>query len=52
MAEGRPTRSGINISDRRLEGIEGYGPYRPLPGNQNRDEAEKAANRRVVIILK
>lgn len=44
--------SGINISDARLEGIEGYGPYRPLPGNQNRDEAEKAANRRVVIILK
>lgn len=44
--------SGINISDRRLEGVEGYGPYRPLPGNQNRDEAEKAANRRVVIILK
>ncbi|HZB44774.1 MAG TPA: OmpA family protein [Pyrinomonadaceae bacterium] len=44
--------TGINISDRRLEGTEGYGPYRPLPGNQNRDEAEKAANRRVVIILK
>ncbi|HEX8474276.1 MAG TPA: OmpA family protein [Pyrinomonadaceae bacterium] len=44
--------SGINISDARLEGIEGYGPYRPLPGNQNRDETEKAANRRVVIILR
>ncbi|MBA3320103.1 MAG: OmpA family protein [Pyrinomonadaceae bacterium] len=44
--------SGININDARLEGIEGYGPYRPMPGNQNRDDAEKAANRRVVIILK
>jgi outer membrane protein OmpA-like peptidoglycan-associated protein len=44
--------TGINISEARLEGIEGYGPYRPLPGNQNRDEAERAANRRVVIILK
>jgi outer membrane protein OmpA-like peptidoglycan-associated protein len=44
--------SGINIREARLEGIEGYGPYRPLPGNQNRNEAEKAANRRVVIILK
>jgi len=44
--------TGINISDRRLEGTEGYGSYRPLPGNTNRDEAEKAANRRVVIILK
>ncbi|MCS6884949.1 MAG: OmpA family protein [Acidobacteriota bacterium] len=45
-----PTR--VNISDRRLEAIEGYGPYRPLPGNTNKDEAERAANRRVVIILK
>ncbi|MDQ3133253.1 MAG: OmpA family protein, partial [Acidobacteriota bacterium] len=44
--------SGININDARLEGIEGYGPYRPMPGNQNRDDAEKAANRRVVIVLK
>lgn len=44
--------SGVNIKDARLEGVEGYGPYRPLPGNQNRTEAEKAANRRVVIILK
>lgn len=44
--------SGINIRDARLEGIEGYGPYRPLPGNQNQTEAEKAANRRVVIVLK
>ena len=44
--------SGININDKRLEGIEGYGPYRPLPNNQNRNDAEKAANRRVAIILK
>ena len=44
--------TGININEARLEGIEGYGPYRPLPNNQNRDDAEKAANRRVVIILK
>ena len=44
--------SGINIGDKRLEGIEGYGSYRSLPDNQNRTDAEKAANRRVVIILK
>ncbi len=44
--------TGINIRDARLESVEGYGPYRPLPGNQNRTEQEKAANRRVVIILK
>ncbi|MGH9799403.1 MAG: OmpA family protein, partial [Blastocatellia bacterium] len=44
--------SGINISDKRLEGIEGYGSSRALPNNQNRTDAEKAANRRVVIILK
>jgi OmpA-OmpF porin, OOP family len=44
--------TGVNIKDARLEGVEGYGPYRPLPGNQNRTEEEKAANRRVVIILK
>jgi OmpA-OmpF porin, OOP family len=44
--------TGINISDKRLENVEGYGAYRPLPGNQNRTDAERAANRRVVIILK
>ncbi|HZS08107.1 MAG TPA: phosphate ABC transporter substrate-binding/OmpA family protein [Blastocatellia bacterium] len=44
--------SGVNINDKRLEAIEGYGSYRPLPGNQNSNDAEKAANRRVVIILK
>lgn len=44
--------SGINISDKRLENVEGYGSYRPLPGNQNKSDDEKAANRRVVIILK
>ncbi len=45
--------SGVNISQKRLEGEpEGYGSYRPLPGNQNKSDAEKAANRRVVIILK
>jgi outer membrane protein OmpA-like peptidoglycan-associated protein len=44
--------SGVNISDRRQEGIEGYGSYRSLPNNQNRNDAERAANRRVVIILK
>ncbi len=44
--------SGININDNRKEAIEGYGPYRPLPGNNNKDETERAANRRVVIILK
>jgi len=44
--------TGINIRDARLESVEGYGPYRPLPNNQNRTDAEKAANRRVVIILK
>lgn len=44
--------SGININDARLEGVEGYGPYRPMSGNQNRSEAERAANRRVAIILK
>jgi OmpA-OmpF porin, OOP family len=44
--------SGININEKRLEGIEPYGSYRPLPNNQNRTEAEKAANRRVVIELK
>jgi outer membrane protein OmpA-like peptidoglycan-associated protein len=44
--------SGINISQARLENVEGYGPYRPLPGNNNLSDAERAANRRVVIILK
>lgn len=44
--------TGVNISDRRLINVEGYGPHRPLPGNQNRTEQERAANRRVVIILK
>lgn len=44
--------TGVNISDGRLINVEGYGSYRPLPGNQNRTEQEKAANRRVVIILK
>lgn len=44
--------SGVNINERRKEAIEGYGPYRPLPNNTNSSEAERAANRRVVIILK
>jgi OOP family OmpA-OmpF porin len=44
--------TGINISENRKLSIEGYGSYRPLPGNTNKDEQEKAANRRVVIILK
>ncbi|MBX7219238.1 MAG: OmpA family protein [Blastocatellia bacterium] len=44
--------SKVNVNDARLVGVEGYGSYRPLPGNQNRDDKEKAANRRVVIILK
>jgi OmpA-OmpF porin, OOP family len=44
--------SGININDKRLENVEGYGPYRPMPGNQNKTDEENAANRRVVIILK
>ena len=44
--------SGININQARLENVEGYGPYRPLAGNKNLTEAERAANRRVVIILK
>jgi len=43
--------SGININDKRKKGIEGYGSYKPLPNNENRNEAERAANRRVVIIL-
>lgn len=44
--------TGVNINDKRLENVEGYGSYRPLPGNQNKSDTEKAANRRVVIILK
>lgn len=44
--------SKVNINDNRLQAVEGYGSFRPLPGNQNKDEVEKAANRRVVIILK
>lgn len=44
--------SRININDKRLDNVEGYGSYRPLPGNQNKSDEEKAANRRVVIILK
>jgi outer membrane protein OmpA-like peptidoglycan-associated protein len=44
--------SGININQARLDNVEGYGPYRPLAGNKNLTEAERAANRRVVIILK
>jgi len=50
MKESDPT--GININQARLDNIEGYGPYRPLAGNKNLTEAERAANRRVVIILK
>ena len=44
--------TGVNINEKRLDNVEGYGSYRPLPGNQNKSDAEKAANRRVVIILK
>jgi outer membrane protein OmpA-like peptidoglycan-associated protein len=44
--------SAVNINPKRLGNIEGYGSYRPLEGNQNRDDKEKAANRRVVIVLK
>jgi len=50
LKESDPT--GINIRQARLDSIEGYGPYRPLPGNTNQTDAERAANRRVVIILK
>ena len=44
--------SAININEKRLENVEGYGSYRPLPGNGNKDDKEKAANRRVVIVLR
>jgi OmpA-OmpF porin, OOP family len=50
LRESDPT--GVNINQARLDNIEGYGPYRPLAGNKNLTEAERAANRRVVIILK
>jgi outer membrane protein OmpA-like peptidoglycan-associated protein len=50
LKESDPT--GINIGQARLDNVEGYGPYRPLPGNNNLTDAERAANRRVVIILK
>ena len=50
LRESDPT--GINIGQARLENVEGYGPYRPLPGNNNLTDAQRAANRRVVIILK
>ena len=50
LRESDPT--GININQARMDNIEGYGPYRPLAGNKNLTEAERAANRRVVIILK
>src|SRR5262249_11924450 len=36
--------SGVNISDRRQEGIEGYGSYRPLPHKPNPTPAQRAAN--------
>jgi OmpA-OmpF porin, OOP family len=45
-------QSQININEKRLENVEGYGSYRPLPGNGNKDDKEKAANRRVVIVLR
>ena len=44
--------SAININEKRLENVEGYGSYRPLAGNANKDDKEKAANRRVVIVLR
>src|SRR5262249_46699365 len=44
--------SGVNINDRRQEGIEGYGSYRPLPNKQNRTHAERAAHRGGVTIFK
>jgi len=50
LKESDPT--GINIRQARLEAVQGYGPHSPLPGNNNLTEAERAQNRRVVIILK
>lgn len=45
--------SKVNINDRRLIGIEGYGAFRPVQGTRDKQtDAEKAANRRVTIILK
>jgi len=44
--------SGVNINDNRLQTIDGFGPTKPLPNNQNRDEKERASNRRVEIVLK
>jgi outer membrane protein OmpA-like peptidoglycan-associated protein len=42
-------RSGI-ITESRLQGIEGYGSYRPV--SDNNSEQGKALNRRVTIVLK
>ncbi len=44
--------SGVNISDNRLQTIDGYGASKPLSGNVNKDDKERAANRRVEIVLK
>lgn len=44
--------SGVNISDNRLQTIDGFGAAKPLPGNTNKDDKERAANRRVEIVLK
>jgi outer membrane protein OmpA-like peptidoglycan-associated protein len=45
--------SRVNINDRRIISIEGYGAFRPVQGTRDKQtEAEKAANRRVTIILK
>ncbi|KAF0249671.1 MAG: OmpA/MotB domain-containing protein [bacterium] len=44
--------SGVNISDSRLQTIDGYGASKPLSGNVNKDDKERAANRRVEIVLK
>lgn len=44
--------SGVNISDARLQTIDGYGAAKPLAGNTNKDDKERAANRRVEIVLK
>ncbi len=39
-----------NVNPKRLSAA-GYGPYRPLPGNNNATPEERALNRRVEIIL-
>ncbi len=45
--------SRVNINDQRLISVEGYGSFRPLQGSRDKQtDAEKAANRRVTIILK